>query len=850
MSLTSALNTALTGMQAAETMIDVDGNNIANSNTVGFKSSTASFATQFLQTQGLGSSPTANSGGTNPRQIGMGTMIAEITPNFTQGTVEISSNSTDMAIQGDGFFIVQGQNGGQEYTRNGVFKLNSNNELVTSTGNRLLGYGVDQDFQIQSTQLVPITIPLGSVAVAKATENVELQGALTPNGIQADAAKIIQSGVLGDASYLRPETTSTSPKMDISLQATLPPAQAVASPTASSLVPGTYYYKVTFSDADPPIVPPEIPPLSTPSEGMPTTGVSATTDVANDAVTIPVNLLLNPSGYKFVNIYRSSTGNANDFRLLDTVAAAAAANPYIDDGGINNGGTPLATPLLNNASLSGTYDYHIAFVDSNGLVSRPSDVISGITPTNARVHLTNLPAPDPADPTAWTQYIIYRNYSVGGNQFVEVGRVNISDPLDPTYNPTYTDSVSDATLQDRAATDPTKILNFNGPPATAGTRLVDLISNTEGTSYPSLFASSGTLQFTGIKGGSTLATQQLTVVGSNPPAAVDTRVADLLDFMSESLGIQKRTGTNGIPQSIDTADPDNKGPYDPGASIVDGVVNIVGNNGTFNAVDISLSGLQFVTAGGKNTVNMPFTKYQDAIGESTMTDFLVYDSLGTACNVRITADLESVSETGTVYRWFADSSSNQTPTDSPTIAVGTGTITFDGKGKFVSATNDKVTIYRSGTPAVSPLVFKLDFLNISGLGEKSSALQMKSQDGSAPGKLSSFIVGEDGRITGVFSNSIKRDLGQIRLARFSNPAGLQQKGQNLYASGVNSGVPIEGNPGQQGIGSIIAGAVELSNTDIGGSLTDLILASTMYRGNARVITTTQQLFDELLALKR
>jgi flagellar hook protein FlgE len=111
-------------------------------------------------------------------------------------------------------------------------------------------------------------------------------------------------------------------------------------------------------------------------------------------------------------------------------------------------------------------------------------------------------------------------------------------------------------------------------------------------------------------------------------------------------------------------------------------------------------------------------------------------------------------------------------------------------------------------------------------------------------------VGEDGLITGVFTNSIKRDLGQIRLARFANPAGLEQKGQNLYASGVNSGVPIQGNPGQQGIGSIVAGAVELSNTDIGGSLTDLIVASTMYRSNARVITTTQQLFDVLLAMNR
>ena len=63
-------------------------------------------------------------------------------------------------------------------------------------------------------------------------------------------------------------------------------------------------------------------------------------------------------------------------------------------------------------------------------------------------------------------------------------------------------------------------------------------------------------------------------------------------------------------------------------------------------------------------------------------------------------------------------------------------------------------------------------------------------------------------------------------------------------------MPVQGSPGSQGIGSIIAGAVELSNTDVGGNLVDLILASTMYRGNARVITTVEQMFDELMALRR
>src|SRR5687767_9351345 len=154
MGLASALTTALTGMTAAETQIDVAGNNLANSQTVGFKASSSVFATQFLQTQGLGSAPTTTTGGTNPRQTGLGVRVAEITPDFTQGTIEISSNPSDLAIQGDGFFMVEGSQGEVLYTRNGVFKTNSQNELVNVTGQRVLGFGVDGSFEVQQTTLV------------------------------------------------------------------------------------------------------------------------------------------------------------------------------------------------------------------------------------------------------------------------------------------------------------------------------------------------------------------------------------------------------------------------------------------------------------------------------------------------------------------------------------------------------------------------------------------------------------------------------------------------------------------------------------------------------------------------
>src|SRR5580700_803830 len=108
MGLASALSTALTGLAASESMVGVAGNNVANANTVGFKQSSAVFTTQFLQTMNLGTAPSGNDGGTNPSQVGLGTQVATITPDFSQGTNQTASSPTDLAIQGDGFFIVQG----------------------------------------------------------------------------------------------------------------------------------------------------------------------------------------------------------------------------------------------------------------------------------------------------------------------------------------------------------------------------------------------------------------------------------------------------------------------------------------------------------------------------------------------------------------------------------------------------------------------------------------------------------------------------------------------------------------------------------------------------------------------
>ena len=181
MGLTSALNTSLNGLVLNETTIDVLGNNIANAGTNGFKSWTTLFTTQLSRTLSVGSRPTSENGGTNPRQIGLGATVSAISKDFTQGSITNSTSPSDLAIQGDGFFIMDGAEG-NVYTRNGNFSLNSDSKLVNAQGLKVQGYGVDDNFELVKTQLADIEIPLGDLNVAQQTENIAMAGALLPTG--------------------------------------------------------------------------------------------------------------------------------------------------------------------------------------------------------------------------------------------------------------------------------------------------------------------------------------------------------------------------------------------------------------------------------------------------------------------------------------------------------------------------------------------------------------------------------------------------------------------------------------------------------------------------------------------
>jgi flagellar hook protein FlgE len=352
------------------------------------------------------------------------------------------------------------------------------------------------------------------------------------------------------------------------------------------------------------------------------------------------------------------------------------------------------------------------------------------------------------------------------------------------------------------------------------------------------------LAFKGRKGGRVSEEKTLQITST-------TTVQDLKKFMEDSLGIQTDSGDslNPIMASKNTIVGET-GTINPGSFINNGRLRFVANTGVENALAIDLTAFRLTDSlGNVSTPNLSFGASQKAKGQSAVADFIAYDSLGLPLRVRLTATLEERTDSRTTYRWYADSPDNL-ERGNTNISVGTGLMYFDGNGNFISSTNDAVAINRTDLPSTKPLQFSLKMDNLSGLAADKASLAASRQDGSPPGSLTSYVIGEDGTVRGVFSNGITRDLGLIRLARFANPNGLEQRGQNLYAQGINTGLPIEGRPGEDGIGTVSAGALELSNTDVGGDLVNLVLASTQYRSNARVITATQQLFDELLNLRR
>nr|WP_256461168.1 flagellar hook-basal body complex protein [Blastococcus sp. PRF04-17] len=143
-------------------------------------------------------------------------------------------------------------------------------------------------------------------------------------------------------------------------------------------------------------------------------------------------------------------------------------------------------------------------------------------------------------------------------------------------------------------------------------------------------------------------------------------------------------------------------------------------------------------------------------------------------------------------------------------------------------------------------------INIAGLTQFGGATEINApdQNGYALGSLQAFQLGADGTIMGVYSNELRQPIGRLAVATFNNPGGLEKSGNSSFRVGVNSGVAMVGTAGAGGRGSLVSGALEMSNVDLAEEFTGLIVAQRGFQANSRVITSSDEILQDLVNLKR
>ena len=239
--------------------------------------------------------------------------------------------------------------------------------------------------------------------------------------------------------------------------------------------------------------------------------------------------------------------------------------------------------------------------------------------------------------------------------------------------------------------------------------------------------------------------------------------------------------------------------------------------------DVTLSPTATIPAVATSQVGVDGNLPSDAAaGTSLERDIKVYDANGTARNLALTF-------TKTAGGW------NVAAADADG-ATGAGSLAFTG-GKQTAG----------GTLAVGGIT--VDLGAVTGYAGMTT-VAATSQNGSSAGTLEAFTLGSDGSLIGSFSNGLKQTVGRIALAKFTNPSGLEKAGDSAYTVTANSGTAQIGQAGDPGFGTLAGGALEMSNVDLSQEFTNLIVAQRGFQANARIITTSDQVLQELVDLKR
>ena len=704
-----SLFTAVTGVRAHQTMLDVTGNNIANANTTGFKKDFTIFADMMYQAQKYASGAGDTRGGVNPAQVGLGVSVSAIETIHTQGSASYTGNPSDMMIQGRGFFVYR--SGTQTYySRSGATVLDANSDLVQAgTGNYLQGYEITEDpldptQYVRASDLSNVNIQLGKKIEPKATSEVRFQcnldsrsNAYLPYGYP-DLPFNTRAGLSKNDPSGTAKVSFGGDDFDLSFNTAL---------TTGST--GTGYLTITFDDG-----------------------------VTNPAPTIVFDMI-----------------------------------------GINDDGTPVlditSTPS-NPITLgpSGTNSYNILYDDDTGLLKLQDAT------TNEVVFQNNLKIG-----------MNYKSFSVTDT----MADPKVTYPIIAEFNEAV---VTNGSASELAQTGATLTMWWEDPaaPGSVNQMQAQVYFNPDGT-----FASVNP------------------ITGTFPGP-----------FNATSLIIEP--SDNGQYLEIKQA----KDPTNPTNFQNVSQINIGGYHATKTTIYDSL--------GNQHTLEVNFKK-DTKENRWRWEAFLVNDDAEIEYNVGIPnpncGEIEFNGD-GTI--------NNVVSSD------GTRHSVSDGENVYMEI---DIPFSLDGTENSSSVILNFggglgknagDILN--GVTQFASETTTKAvyQDGYPMGVLENYSIGQDGTITGAYSNGKNIPLYRVAIATFANEQGLEKIGDTMFRETVNSGTANIDPAQVNGKGTIISQTLEMSNVDLTEEFTHLIIAQRGFQANTRVITTSDQILEEVVNLKR
>lgn len=836
-----SLWSGVSGLQAHQVAMDVEGNNISNVNTTGFKYSRADFGTMFSQTVKIATAPTDGRGGSNPLQIGLGVSVSSTTRIHSQGSVQTTDKNTDVAINGDGFFMVSDDGGLTRYlTRSGDFKLDAYGNFVNNAGFVVQGWNINWDTQSIDSSRTPQNIfidPGMHIPAAKSTE-VAIKANLNSGLNIGNAARPLYA--LDSIHGFNKKTGETKNENDTGITQFYTTSKNGIEVTEKGVDAGALFngkgQGLNLREG----------------QGIWVSYANSTfsTDKGNSNVFDPNNKTAQNNvifwGDQNKPVIMDITLNGVQIRndnIKSLDEAIAYINTFTNPADGRDGTGVIATKKEDGSGITFTNQ------NSNGTTDNMKNIDLQINTGNQAGELQNVPVANgnfnwnamnlnsltAQGDSNW----IAGNFQNNGNRVKVVTAhkyVYSSNPVQiaPMYNPDGGKTWNQGDMNTAGTPENNYRLAVNGALLDTQVRtfrttedLRELLQRD--ARYGVDYDGSGSFEANGsdVNEGVTITiTENGNFSISNPNKTT-----------TPPAGIQQNNRTNHDLNFNVTAYTDALGK--------------VSTNDAFTKIFKAFDGVQTVGSQKKESEQLKLSAFSAGLE--------IYDSLGSKHTLEVQFVKQSTTQDGgnewqMIIRVPEPAEINTTGEGPNNIVVGTARFNNDGS---LASYNPKTLNFSPNNGAAPNQQIKLSFGTSGsndGLVSSNSASTLTGQatDGYTSGNLKpdAIRVDDKGNILGEFTNGKTFAVAKMAMASVANNSGLEEIGGNLFKVTANSGAIVVGEAGTGGRGEMKTSALEMSNVDLSRSLTELIIIQRGYQANSKTISTSDQMLQTLIQLKQ